>query len=199
MVLEPLIGRGWEAQVGQGQGGGRGGEAGSLHFSLKMAEKGLPVNQCICIYTDTMFTTAELFGKFHSPKAPLATARQQAAAAAPQELERLFASCLPAGLLLPSPEGRQQPGPGLQPARHLLDLPLADPQPGQFLPPSRAQGHGLVCLLGRPAVSTDDSPYCQARRRSGPRHLERASRASAQAAEQRSGQAWRFHGKETWG
>jgi hypothetical protein len=52
-----------------------------------------------------MFTTAELFGQFHSPKAPLPQARPQAAAAAPQELERLFQSCLPAGLLSQAQKG----------------------------------------------------------------------------------------------
>ena len=52
-----------------------------------------------------MFTTTELFGRFHSSKAPLDKTHQQARAAAPQELEQLFGSCLPAGLLSQADEG----------------------------------------------------------------------------------------------
>src|SRR5208337_4125207 len=50
--------------------------------------------------------------------------------------------------------------------------------------------------LGRPKVKKDDSPYCQARRRLSRDTLERALRASAQAAEQRARHQWRFHGRE---
>ena len=52
-----------------------------------------------------MFTTADLFGKFHSPKAPLRNARDQIVNAAPHELERLFGSCFPHGLLSQADEG----------------------------------------------------------------------------------------------
>src|SRR5215472_4097168 len=50
-----------------------------------------------------MFTTTELFGPFHSPRAPKALER--ARAAAPQELQLLFGSCLPPGLLSQTEEG----------------------------------------------------------------------------------------------
>ena len=52
-----------------------------------------------------MFTTADLFGKFHSPKAPLLNARNQIAAASPNELEKLFGPYFPAGLFSQAEEG----------------------------------------------------------------------------------------------
>ena len=42
-----------------------------------------------------MDPTADLLGRFHSPKAPLRQARDPVDAAPPQELERLWSACLP--------------------------------------------------------------------------------------------------------
>ena len=143
-----------------------------------------------------MFTTAELFGKFHSPKAPLLKARHRMAAAAPQELERLFQSCLPAGLL-----AQTQEGPNCRDRVYSLSVTFwtflwQTLNPGSSCRQAVRKVMAWFAFLGRPAVSPDDSPYCQARRRLDRATLERALSASAQAAERRSGQAWRFHDRE---
>jgi hypothetical protein len=143
-----------------------------------------------------MFTTAELFGKFHSPKAPLQQARHQAAAAAPQELERLFQSCLPAGLLDQAQEGTNSRDRVYSVRVSFWTFLWQTLNPGSSCRQAVRKVMAWFAFLGLPPVSPDDSPYCQARRRLDRATLERALAASAQAAERRSGQAWHFHDRE---
>jgi hypothetical protein len=143
-----------------------------------------------------MFTTAELFGKFHSPKAPLHQARQQTASIPPQELEQLFGSCLPAGLLSQADEGLNSRDRVYGVAVTFWTFFWQVLNPGSPCRSAVRKVMAWFALLGRPKVSEDDSPYCQARRRLDRPTLERALHASAQAAERRSPQRWRFHGKE---
>jgi hypothetical protein len=154
------------------------------------------VKLSICSTTDIMFTTAELFGPFHSPKSPLRRARHQLAAAPPHELERLLGACLPGGLL-------SQADAGPNSRQRVFSLRITfwtflwqTLNPGSACRNAVGKVMAWFALLGRPALSPDDSPYCQARRRLPIDTLERALRASAQAAEQRAAQLWTFHGKE---
>ena len=143
-----------------------------------------------------MFTTAELFGKFHSPKAPLAPACQQLRAAPPEELEKLFGPCFPAGLLSQADEGPNCRDRVYSVCVTFWTFLWQALNPGS---PCRSAVRKVMAWfrsLGRPPVKPDDSPYCQARRRLDRDTLEGALRASAQAAEQRAPQQWRFHGRE---
>jgi len=143
-----------------------------------------------------MFTTAELFGRFHSPRKALRQAAQRALAAAPHELELLFASVLPAGLLSQTDEGLNSRD-RVYSVRVTFWTFL-----WQVLNPGASCGNAVskviawFAFLGLPKVRKDDSPYCQARLRLDRRTLERALDASAQAAEQRACQPFRFHGHE---
>jgi Transposase DDE domain len=141
-----------------------------------------------------MFTTADLFGRFHSPRAPRCL--QQARAAAPEELEQLFGSCLPPGLLSPADEG-----PNCR--RRVYSLAVTFwtflwqvLNPGSSTCSAVRKVMAWFALLDLPKVSEDDSPYCQARKRLDLHTLERALHASAQAAEQRADSSWRFHDRE---
>jgi len=141
-----------------------------------------------------MFTTAELFGKFHSPKAPLPQARHKLTTAPPQELERLFAPCLPAGLLSQADEGLNSRERVYRVTTTFWTFLWQVLNPGSSCRSAVRKVMAWFALLGRPNVSEDDSPYCQARRRLERDTLQRALQASAQAVEQ--GSSWRFHGKE---
>lgn len=142
-----------------------------------------------------MFTTAELFGKFHSPQAPLRLARQKLNSAAPQELEQLFGSCLPLGLL-----SQTEQGPNSRTRVYCVCVTfwafLWQTLNGASCRSAVRKVMAWFALLGLPSVSEDDSPYCQGRRRLERDTLERALHGSAQAAEQRAAQPWRFHQKE---
>ena len=143
-----------------------------------------------------MFTTCELFGKFHSPKAPLRKAREGLGSAPPQELEQLFGSFFPAGLLSQADEGPNSRN-RVFPVRVTFWAFL-----WQALNPGSSCRDGLLkiiswfSLLGRPKPKEDTSPYCTARGRLEVDTLERALRASAQAAEQRAPHRWLFHDRE---
>ncbi len=143
-----------------------------------------------------MFTTTDLFGKFHSPKAPLQSARKQTAAAAPQELEQLFGSWFPPGLLSQADEGPNSRERVFSVRVLFWTFLWQTLNPDSSCRNAVRKVMAWFALLGRPRVKEDDSPYCQARRRLDPDTLERALRASAQAAEQRTRHQWRFHGKE---
>jgi len=143
-----------------------------------------------------MFTTGQLFGKFHSPKAPLDPARQQISAAPPEELEGLFAPCFPAGLLSQADEGPNSRNRVFSRRVTFWTFLWQTLNPGSSCRSAVRKVKAWFGLLGRPTVKEDDSPYCQARRRLDRDTLERALRASAQAAEQRAPQKWLFHGKE---
>ena len=143
-----------------------------------------------------MFTTADLFGKFHSPKAPLRNARDQIVNAAPHELERLFGSCFPHGLLSQADEGLNSRERVFSVRVTFWSFLCQVLNPASSCRDAVRKVMAWFALLGRPKVSEDDSPYCQARRRLDRPTLERALRASAQAAEQRTPGQWRFQGKE---
>lgn len=143
-----------------------------------------------------MFTTADLFGKFHSPKAPLHRARNQLAQVPPHDLEQLFGSCFPPGLLAQAEEGPNS-------RERVFSVRVTFwAFLWQALSPAGSCRNALLKIiawfswLGLPKVKEDTSPYCKARRRLDRDTLERALRASAQAAEQRARHQWRFHGKE---
>lgn len=141
-----------------------------------------------------MFTTCDLFGKFHSPQGPRFKA--QVAAAPPPELERLFGSCFPAGLLSQTEEGPNSRERVFSVRVTFWTFLWQCLNPGSPCRDAVRKVMAWFAGLGRPKVRPDDSPYCQARRRLDGRTLERALEASAQAAEQRARQAWRFHGRE---
>lgn len=143
-----------------------------------------------------MFTTAELFGRFHSPKAPLHQLRQKMAGAPPQELEQLFGSLFPPGLLSQADEGLNSRDRIYSVAVTFWTFLWQVLNPGSPCRSAVRKVMAWFALLGRPKVSEDDSPYCQARRRLDRHTLQRALHASAQVAEQRSLLRWRFHGKE---
>jgi hypothetical protein len=143
-----------------------------------------------------MFTTADLFGRFHSPRAPLQAARDQIAATSLNGLSILLAAWFPRWLLAPAEEGPHS-------RRRIYSLYVTFwtflwqvLNPGQ---PCRQAVRKVIAwfkLQGGPPVPEDDSPYCQARRRLPRPTLERILQASAQAADQRARQHWRFHGRE---
>lgn len=143
-----------------------------------------------------MFTTADLFGRFHSPKKPLRLAAQSALAAPPHELAQLFGACLPAGLLSQTDEGTNSRDRVYSVWVTFWTFLWQILNPGSSCRSAVRKVMAWFALLGRPAVSQDDSPYCQARRRLARPTLERALHASAQAAEQRASGGWRFHGRE---
>ncbi len=142
-----------------------------------------------------MFTTADLFGKFHSPKAPLRRARQRLRSALPQELETLFQTCLPAGLLAQAEEG-----PNSRERVYSVSVTfwtfLWQTLNGASCRNAVRKVMAWFAGVGLPGVSEDDSPYCQARRRLDRDTFERALHGSAQAAEQRAARQWRFHDRE---
>jgi len=142
-----------------------------------------------------MFTTSELFGKFHSPKAPLRQARQRLRSAPPQELEQLFQPCLPAGLL-----AQADGGPNSRERIYSVCVTfwtfLWQVLNGASCRNAVRKVMAWFAALHWPALSEDDSPYCQARRRLDRDTFARALHGSAQAAEQRAAQRWRFHDRE---
>jgi hypothetical protein len=143
-----------------------------------------------------MFTTAELFGKFHSPKAPLRTARQRLAAATPNELAQLFGAWLPAGLLAPADEGPNSRERVYSRRVTFWTFLWQVLNPGSSCRSAVRKVMAWFALQHRLKVREDDSPYCQARQRLDRPTLERALAASAQAAEQRTREQGRFHGRD---
>jgi len=142
-----------------------------------------------------MFTTTELLGRFHSPKAPLRQVRDRLNSAAPPELEQLFKACLPAGLLAQADEGPN--------SRERVYSVAVTFWTFLWQVLNRASCRSAVrkvmawfAALGWSALSQDDSPYCQARRRLDRDTFRRALQGSAQAAEQRVPQRWHFHDRE---
>jgi hypothetical protein len=143
-----------------------------------------------------MYATAELFGPFHSPRGPLRPTRQRLASASPHQLERLFGSWLPPGLL-----AQAEAGPHSRQRVYTLQVTFWTflwqvLHPGSACSDAVSQISAWFRSLGRPRLRGDSSPYCQARRRLPVETLQRALHASAQAAEQRAGGQWLFHGRE---
>ncbi len=141
-----------------------------------------------------MFTTSDLFGRFHSPRDPRRHAQIQAAA--PHELEQLFGSQLPPGLLSATEEG-----PNSRKRVYSVSVTFWTFL-WQCLHPGSACRHAVrhviawFALMGWGKVEEDDSPYCKARRRLDKATLQRALHASAASADQRARDQWRFHGRE---
>jgi hypothetical protein len=128
-----------------------------------MALFDLTVNECICIYTDTMFTTAPLFGKFHSPlkNAGLSLRRQPL-----HHLESLCAQRIDPLLLQPNETGANSRQRIYTPK--LTFLAFLD----QILDPDSSCRSAVDQILSHyhllpqhPQIDTDTSAYCQARAR----------------------------------
>ena len=143
-----------------------------------------------------MFATTGLFGRFHSARAPLPAARDPIASPSLNGLSILLAAWFPRWRLTPTEEGPNR-------RRRIYSLSVTFwtflwqvLNPGQ---PCRQAVRKVIAwfeLQGGPEVPKDDSPDCQARQRWPRQTLERILPASAQAAEPRARQQWRFHGRE---
>ena len=142
-----------------------------------------------------MFTTADLFGKFHSPRRPLQAARAQLPAS-PNELATLFKGWFPAHRLSPTDEG-----PNSRERVYSLRVTFWTflwqvLNPGSPCYEAVCKVMAWLASLGRPKVSADTSPYCQARARLPKATLEDILQATAQTADQRVGTQWRFHDRD---
>jgi len=140
-----------------------------------------------------MFTATELFGPIHSPKAPLHSARTRLQAFCPNELSSLFAAQLAPPCLQPPKQG-----PHSRNRRYGLALTFWTflwqiLNPGSSCREAVRKVMAWLAWLGRPKLSEDDSPYCQARKRLPKPILEQALQTTAQTAEQGVQQHWRFH------
>jgi hypothetical protein len=143
-----------------------------------------------------MFTTTDLFGRIHSARAPRKAARDKIASTSLNGLSLLFATWFPRRLLAPT-----EPGPNSRRRIYSLDVTFWTflwqvLNPDQPCRQAVRKVIAWFALQGGPQVPEDDSPYCQARQRWPRQTLERILHASAQAAEQRARQQWRFHGRE---
>jgi len=143
-----------------------------------------------------MFTTTDLFGRFHCPKSPLHRARQPVTALPPHELQRLFGPSLPAGLLAPADQGPNSRQRVFSVHVTFWTFLWQCFNPGSSCSEAVKTVIAWFAQLGRRPVSPDDSPYCQARPRLGLEIFRRALRAAAQTAEQCAGSQWRFHQRE---
>lgn len=143
-----------------------------------------------------MFIFTELFGPIHSPKQPLQEAARRAAAAPPHELEQLFGPLCPPGLLAQADDGPNSRQRVFSVRVTFWTFLWQMLNPASSCRSAVRKVMAWFAFLGRPKVSEDDSPFCQARRRLETDRLEAILRASAQAAEQRAPQQWRFHGRE---
>ena len=159
-----------------------------------MPEKGLPVKG-VCLSYGYMFTTTDLFGKFHSPRQPLAAAKAQLPAS-PNELARLFKDAFPAHWLSPTEEGPNS-------RQRIFSLRLTFwTFLWQVLTPGSPCADAVLKVvawwasLGRHGLSPDTSPYCQARARLSLATLRNVLRATFQKAEQRVRSRWRFHDRD---
>jgi len=143
-----------------------------------------------------MFTTADLFGKFHSPKLSLKTVRASLPSLGLNELATLFQDWFAEHLLSASDEGpnsRER----LYPLRVTFWTFLWQVlNPGSSCRDAVRKLMAWFAFLGRPKVQEETSPYCQARARLPKDLLERILKAIAQAAEQRVRSNWRFHDRD---
>ena len=142
-----------------------------------------------------MFTTAELFGPFHSPKPRLKEARDKFTGLPINELQDLLGPGLPTHLLSPTEEGPFSRERVYSLAVTFWTFLWQVLNPGSSCREAVRKLRAWFRLLGLPKVSADDSPYCQARQRLPKETLQRFLKASAQSAEQGGRTAWRFHGR----
>jgi len=139
-----------------------------------------------------MFTTSELFGKFHSPRLSLQAARGRLPSS-PNELAALFKDWFPAHWLSPTDKG-----PNSRERIYSLCLTFWTflwqvLNPGSPCSDAVCKLIAWLASLGRRKVSNDTSPYCQARARLPKATLQSILQVVAQAAEQRLRSHWRFH------
>ena len=142
-----------------------------------------------------MLTTTDLFGKFHSPRQPLAAAKAQLPSS-PNELARLFKDAFPAHWLSPTEEGPNS-------RQRIFSLRLTFwTFLWQVLTPGSPCADAVLKVVawwasrGRHGLSPDTSPYCQARARLPLVTLRNILRATFQKAEQRVRSLWRFHDRD---
>ena len=142
-----------------------------------------------------MFTTSDLFGKFHCPRQPLSTAQAQLPTS-PNELAHLFKEAFPAHQLSPTEEGDNS-------RQRIYSLRITFwTFLWQVLTPGSPCTDAVLKVvawwagLGRHGVSPDTSPYCQARARLPMASLLDILRATFQKAEQRVRSHWRFHDRD---
>jgi len=139
-----------------------------------------------------MFTTTDLFGRFHSPRHRLPAARAQLPAS-PNELAKLFQNRFPAHWLSAADQG-----PNSRERLYTLAVTFWTflwqvLHPGSPCSDAVCKVIAWLASLGRPHASDDTSPYCQARARVPKSILQNILGAVAQNAEQRVRSHWRFH------
>ena len=142
-----------------------------------------------------MFTTAELFGPFHSGRPHLQTARNRLTGLPINELQTLLGPGLPSHRLAAADEGpfsRERVYSLLVTVWTFLWQVL---NPGSACREAVQKVGAWFKLQGLAPVSPDTSPYCQARRKIPLDTLQQLLKASAHQAEQGALQAWHFHGR----
>lgn len=142
-----------------------------------------------------MFTTAELFGRFHSPKSRLKEARDKFTGLPINELQDLLGPGLPTHLLSAAEEGHFSRERVYTLAITFWTFLWQIMNPGSSCREAVRKLRAWFVWLGKPKPSADDSPYCQARRHLPKEILQRFLKASAQSAEQSGRIGWRFHGR----
>jgi len=130
-----------------------------------IAKKGLRVKMYICINTD-MYTTTELFGKIHTSKKPLAVARNSLRRQPLSQLEALCDRKFPSGWDHLNPDKANSRDRVYTPKITGLTFLSQILSPGSSCREAVRQVQGAYALLPNAlAVSSDTSPYCQARAR----------------------------------
>ena len=142
-----------------------------------------------------MFTTADLFGKFHSPRQPFQAAKAQLPSS-PNELANFFQHPFPAHWLSPTEEGPNCRERIYSLRRTFWTFLWQVLNPGS--PCTSAVGKLIAWFasLGRRGVHPDTSPYCKARARLPKATLLDILQATAQRAEQGIRAFWRFHDRD---
>ena len=142
-----------------------------------------------------MFTTADLFGKFHSPRQSLRDAKT-GLPRSPNELAALFKDFFPSHWLCPTEEGpnsRQRLYSLLVTFWTFLWQVL---NPGSPCSEAVCKVTTWLAKLGRRRSPQDTSPYCQARARLPQALLHNILQAVAQAAQRQVRSHWRFHDRD---
>jgi hypothetical protein len=142
-----------------------------------------------------MFTTGDLFGKFHSPRQPLQAARAQLPTS-PNELANFFQRAFPAHWLSPTEEGPNSRERVYSLGRTFRTFLWQVLNPGSPCTEAVNKLIAWFASLGRPGVHPDTSPYCKARARLPKATLLDILQATAQRAEQGIRAFWRFHDRD---
>ena len=142
-----------------------------------------------------MFTTGDLFGKFHSPRQPLQAARAQLPTS-PNELANFFQRPFPAHWLSPTEAGPNSRERVYSLGRTFWTFLWQVLNPGSPCTEAVNKLIAWFASLGRPGVHPDTSPYCKARARLPKATLLDILQATAQRAEQGIRAFWRFHDRD---